>query len=326
VGGKGSNNLKTPPQKSNKDKDSVDHDRNQTDQITESNEAPDLNPEITLVNILQNDAGIDLLNNLKGHYKNDPFFKSIMEKPKEFRNFEVKDELIYLKMDGKNLLCIPKLMIDGRNVHEIIISEAHSTLAHLGANKTLNYLRDHVWWKEMVTDTKAYCETCVTCKRSKPSNQKPFGLLNPLAIPTEPWESIGIDFIRPLPLSSNRDGEFDSITVAICLLTAMVELIPSRTDYKAQDVAELMFENVYKHHGLPKSIISDRDVLFTCAFWGHLNKLIRIKLKMSSAYHPQTDSATERANRTITQMLRQCIDPNQKDWVNKLPANDSIRH
>ena len=81
-----------------------------------------------------------------------------------------------------------------------------------------------------------------------------------------------------------------------------------------------MFEHVYRHHGLPKTIVSDRDVLFTSTFWGQLNTLIGIKLKMSSAYHLQTDGATERANRTITQMLRQCINPNQKDWVSKLPT------
>ena len=76
-------------------------------------------------------------------------------------------------------------------------------------------------------DTGVYCEMCVTCKRSKPNNQKPYGLLNPLAVPSEPWESIGVDFVGPLPLSRNQDGEFNSITVVICLLTAMVEVIPS---------------------------------------------------------------------------------------------------
>ena len=294
-------------------------DANHTDQsITEA--IPELIPDTSLITVLGSDAGIDLLKELKGHYQDDPMFRSILDKPKDFRNFEVKDDLIYLKMNGHNLLCIPKTTINGRNVYEIIISEAHSMLAHLGASKTVNYLRDHVWWKDLVSDTKAYCDTCVTCKRSKPNNQKPYGLLNPLAIPSEPWESIGVDFVGPLPLSINRDGEFDSITVVICLLTAMVEIIPSRTNYKAQDIAELMFEHVYKHHGLPKTIISDRDVLFTSTFWKHLNTLIGIKLKMSSAYHPQTDGTTERANRTITQMLRQCINPNQKDWVSKLPT------
>jgi len=269
---------------------------------------------------LESDAGIDLLKELRGSYQNDSVFKLIIERPKDFRNFEIIDDLVYLKESGKSLLCIPKMSIKGRNIHEIIISEAHSMLAHLGASKTLSYLRDHVWWKEMVSDTKAYCETCATCKRSKPSNRKPYGLLNPLAIPSEPWVSIGMDFVGPLPTSSNRDGNFDSITVVICLLTAMVELIPSRINSKAPELAELMFENVYKHHGLPKNIIPDRDVLFTSTFWGHLHKLIGTKLKMMSAYHPQTDGSTERANRTVTQMLRQCVSPNQKDWVSKLPA------
>jgi hypothetical protein len=81
--------------------------------------------------------------------------------------------------------------------------------------------------------------------------------------------------------------------VVIDLLTSMVHLTPSRTDYKARQVAELMFEAMYKLHGLPKSIISDHDVLFTSEFWQHLHKLMGTKLKLSSVYHPQTDGSTE---------------------------------
>ena len=326
-GGKIQNKKLTQPETINIDKASDSSDQEASNNVLDGDQSDQAHtkidspiPDVSLVNVVENDAGIDLLKELKGHYQNDTLFKSILDKPKEFRNFEVKDNLVYLKENGKNLLCIPKMIINGRSVHEIIISEAHSILAHLGPNKTVNYLRDHVWWKDLASDTKSYCDTCVTCKRSKPNNQKPYGLLNPLAITSEPWESIGVDFVGPLPISHNRDGEFDSITVVICLLTAMVEIIPSRIDYKARDIAELMFEHVYKHHGLPKTIVSDRDVLFTSVFWNHLNTLIGIKLKMSSAYHPQTDGATERANRTITQMLRQCINPKQKDWVSKLPT------
>ena len=100
----------------------------------------------------------------------------------------------------------------------------------------------------------------------------------------------------------------------------MVHPIPSRTNYNARQLAELMFEEIYKLHGLPKNIISDRDVLFTSTSWGHLHKLLGTKLRMSSAYYPQTDDSTERANRTVTQMLRQCINEKQTDWVAKLPA------
>jgi hypothetical protein len=145
----------------------------------------------------------------------------------------------------------------------------------------------------MVKDVRKYCDSCQTCKWSKPTNQKPYGLLNPLSTPFKPWELIGIDFVGPLPLLKNRNGEFDSITVVIDLLTAMVHLVPSRITYNARKNAELVFAEVYKLHGLPKSIVSDRDVLFTSAFWTHLNRLIGMNQSMLSAYHPQSDGATE---------------------------------
>jgi len=202
----------------------------------------------------------------------------------------------------------------------MVIDQAHSLLAHLGARKTLSYLREYVWWDTMVHDISAFCTSCTTCQRSKPLNQKPLGFLNSLSVPSVPWDAIGVDFMGPLPESKDRNGSYDSIMVIIDLLTAMIHLVPSRTTYTAKDVAELMFAEVYKLHGLPRSIVSDRDVLFTGLFWMHLNKLMGVKQCMSSAYHPKTDGSTERANRTIGQMLQSCIGPTQKDWVSKLPA------
>ena len=110
------------------------------------------------------------------------------------------------------------------------------------------------------------------------------------------------------------------ITVVIDHMTCMVHILPSRSDYKAKDVAELVYENIYKLHGLPAQIISDRDSLFTSTFWQTLHKLIGTELRLSSSFHPQTDGSTERANRTIGQMLRMCIDIDQKNWANRLPA------
>ena len=106
-----------------------------------------------LVNIVsQSLQGLDLLAELCGKYELDPTFKSILARPKDFRNFEVDEQLIYLKTQGKRVLCIPKVMIQGRSTHEIVISEAHLLLAHLGASKTIDYLQDHCWWKNMVSD------------------------------------------------------------------------------------------------------------------------------------------------------------------------------
>ena len=292
-----------------------------TGKAEKENSGSEMPAEGTLVNLMsQSLQGLDLLAELCGKYILDPDFQPIIAKPKEFHNFEVDSQLIYLKKYEKRVLCIPKIVIQGQSAWEVVISEAHSVLAHLGACKTLDYLKDHVWWKDMVLDVRAFCETCRTCKSSKPNNQKPYGLLNPLLVPSYPWESIGMDFVGPLPESGNRDSMFDSITVIICLLTSMVHLVLSHTNYNASQLAKLMFEHVYKLHGLPKNIISDRDVLFTSTFWKQLHRLIGTKLWLSSAYHPQSDGSTERANQTITQMLQQCIHPNQKDWVAKLPA------
>jgi hypothetical protein len=144
----------------------------------------------------------------------------------------------------------------------------------LGLRKTLDYLRDHFWWKEIVDDTRSFSESCSTCKRSKPSNQKPYGLLHSLNPPLEPWDSIGVNFVGPLPESKNRDGVFNSLAVIINLLTGIIHLVPACINYTARQMAELMFEHIYKLHGLPQSIVSDHDSLFTSIFWKRLHELI----------------------------------------------------
>ena len=158
---------------------------------------------------------------------------------------------------------IPDVRLGEQSACELVIRHAHTLLAHLGPSKTLGFLRDHVWWKMMTGDVQKYCDSCMTCKRSKPANQKPYGLLNLQPVPAKPWEAIGMDFVGPLPDSKDHNGSFDSITVIIDLLTGMVHLVPSRITYTAHNIAELVFVEVYKHHGMPKAIVSDRDVLFT---------------------------------------------------------------
>ncbi|KAF9002403.1 hypothetical protein BDZ89DRAFT_884923, partial [Hymenopellis radicata] len=92
-------------------------------------------------------AGIDLKATIRDRYAGDPVFRAVLAKPKEFRNFDVADGLVYLRLGEQRLLCVPLLHLNGRNLREIIIDEAHSLLAHLGYRKTLAYLRTQVWWK-----------------------------------------------------------------------------------------------------------------------------------------------------------------------------------
>ncbi|KAI0360063.1 hypothetical protein OH77DRAFT_1493508 [Trametes cingulata] len=100
----------------------------------------------------ENTEGVDLLQALRGRYAEDPFYRRILEAPKQFKNFECRDGLVYLRENDRELLCIPDLRIGMRSVREIVILHAHSLLAHLGAFKTLSLLRDHFWWKSMAGD------------------------------------------------------------------------------------------------------------------------------------------------------------------------------
>ncbi|TEB38549.1 hypothetical protein FA13DRAFT_1590078, partial [Coprinellus micaceus] len=107
-------------------------------------------PDASLVEIVEastGSEGVRFLGGLRSLYSEDPTFKSILEKPSEYANFRIENELVYLLDRGRHLLCIPKGNIGSRSAREIVISEAHSILAHLGTAKTTAYLRDHVYWK-----------------------------------------------------------------------------------------------------------------------------------------------------------------------------------
>ncbi|TFK79826.1 hypothetical protein K466DRAFT_469313, partial [Polyporus arcularius HHB13444] len=95
----------------------------------------------------ENTNGLDLLEELKGRYDEDPFFARITANPKHYKNFVLADGLIFIRDAQKRLLCVPDVRINGRSAREIMIRHAHTLLAHLGAHRTACLLRDHVWWK-----------------------------------------------------------------------------------------------------------------------------------------------------------------------------------
>ncbi len=163
-------------------------------------------------------------------------------------------------------------------------------------HKTLDYLRGEVWWPEIAGDMEVYCHTCSVWAMTKSVTAKPLGLLHLMPVPRRPWQYIAIDFEGPLLLSKMRTGSYDMICIIIDQLTSMAHLVPTKQTYGTTQITEVVFEHVYKLHGLPKYIISDCDTLFTSIFWQQLHALLGTKLCLSSAYHPQMDEATERAN------------------------------
>ncbi|KAJ9528124.1 hypothetical protein QJQ45_005745 [Haematococcus lacustris] len=194
-----------------------------------------------------------------------------------------------------------------------ILVEMHDAqfAGHVGITKTLERISRMFWWPRMRSEVRHYVANCDACQRNKSVNTKPGGLLTPLAIPYDRWESISMDLITKLPPGEHG---FDAIAVFVDRLSKMVHFVPCRESMNAESFARLFIDNVFKHHGVPREIISDRGSHFTNHFWASIMTILGVKECKSSAYHPQSDGQTERYNRTLEEMLRHYISPAQSDW------------
>ncbi|KAJ9532359.1 hypothetical protein QJQ45_010456 [Haematococcus lacustris] len=213
----------------------------------------------------------------------------------------------------------PRLYVPASPLRSQLLHEAHDavTSAHLGRAKTLERLQRHFYWPQMEQTVREYVRTCDQCQRNKATNQVPPGLLQPLPIPNRNWQHVSMDFIGPLPPTSHG---YDMVVTVVDKLSKMLHLIPTTATATAPDIAKLFFDHVFKHHGLPEAIVSDRDPKFTSDFWTSLFHLTGTRLLMSSAYHPQTDGQSERANRTVEDMLRPYLNHHKTDWDQHLAA------
>eukprot|EP00253_Pinus_taeda_P012217 PITA_12217 len=172
-------------------------------------------------------------------------------------------------------------------------------------------LRKEYYWPRMKKDVAEYLARCLECQQIKTEHMHPAGLLQPLPIPEWKWEIISMDFITGLPRTKKNN---DSIMVVVDKLSKAAHFIPVQSTYKVVQIAHIFMQNVFKLHGLPKVIISDRDVKFTSAFWRTLFAELGTQLNFSTACHPQTDGQTERVNQVVEDMLRACVMMRPTQW------------
>ncbi|KAL4290122.1 hypothetical protein GQ457_14G017340 [Hibiscus cannabinus] len=191
-------------------------------------------------------------------YPDDPDFRD-----KFYACEKGADEKFY-RHDGylfkENRICIPQ-----GSMRDILIREAHEggLMGHFGVTKTLHTLKEHLFWAKMRRNVERFCERCVTCKKVK-SKVSPHGLYLPLPIPDSPWTDISMDFVLGLPRT--RTGR-DSIFVVVDRFSKMAHFIACHKTDDAVNVANLFFREIVCLHGIPRSIVSDRDVKFFSHFW-----------------------------------------------------------
>ena len=153
---------------------------------------------------------------------------------------------------------------------------------HSGFLKSYQRAKSDFYWKGIKTDLKKFISDCDTCQRIKFATSSLAGLIQPLSIPHTPWIDVSLDFVEGLPKSMG----FEVILVVVDRLTKYVHFVPVSHPYSASKIASLYMQNVFKLHGMPSSIVSDRDATFTSKFWSELFKLQGTMLAMSIAYHP----------------------------------------
>jgi hypothetical protein len=156
---------------------------------------------------------------------------------------------------------------------------------------------------------------CQDCQQVKVEHQHPASLLQPLPLPEWKWETISLDFIKYFPITQKQN---DSIMVVIDKLSKFAHFIPLKSTFKAIKITEIFMKEIFRLHGIPKMVISHRDVKFTFAFWKKLFAGLNTNLSFSTSYHPQTDGKTKRTNQIIDNMLCMYVRTRPNKWEDYL--------
>ncbi|KAJ0938964.1 putative nucleotidyltransferase, Ribonuclease H [Helianthus annuus] len=244
--------------------------------------------------------------------KNDPYTSNILKQleaePSSCPGYSIVGQLLFYK----NRVVVPDVL----DLKNKLLHEAHSTpmAGHGGFLKTFKRLSAQYFWPKMKQEIRVFVQQCLVCQQQKYETLAPTGLLQPLPIPKQVWEDISMDFIVGLP----KSDRFDTILVVVDRLSKYGHFIPMSHPFTAKGVASIFCKEIVRLHGFPRSIVSDRDVIFLSNFWQELFRLSQTKLKLSTSYHPQTDGQTEVVNRCLEAYLRCFAHEQPAKWSNYL--------
>ena len=214
----------------------------------------------------------------------------------------------------KGRVCVP----GGPTFRKTILEEGHKSRLsiHPGMIKMYKYLKESFWWNGMKKDVADFVAQCLVCQKAKIEHQRPGGTLQPLDIPKWKWDSISMDFVTHLPRSTKGH---DAVWVIVDRLTKCAHFLPINLKWSMDKLAGVYVQEVVRLHGVPESIVSDRDPRFTSRFWQSLQAALGTQLRMSSAYHPQTDGQSERTIQSLEDLLRTCVLDHMGSWNEVLP-------
>lgn len=255
------------------------------------------------------------LRRLRDATAEDGLFKSVLAKTRDYRSkFKIVDGLLW-HTQTSNSLYIPTALSDLR----LAIFKAHHghvTAGHFGIKRTTAKIRQNYWWPGMGKDIAEWISLCSVCLLTK---RKTVGstVALPHRVPAAPWDVVFMDEVSGLVPSNG----FDAIWVFMDQLSKMVHFVPVvKLGLDSPELAKLFFRNIFRLHGLPRVIISDRDTRINDDFWLNLFRAAGVHSNMSTPFHPQTDSSGEAAVKICIDLCRSFVNSNRDDWADLLPA------
>ena len=221
----------------------------------------------------------------------------------------INDELWF-----RGRLCVP----DHDRIREELLDECHRSKfsIHPGSNKMYRDMKRQYWWKGMKRDVARYISKCAVCQQVKIEHQRPGGLLQSLPIPEWKWDHITMDFVSGFPRTARGHNV---VWVIVDRLTKSAHFLGMKTTDTTETLSQLYIREVVRLHGVPLSIVSDRDSRFVARFWQSLQQAMGTKLHFSTAFQPQTDGQSERVIQVVEDMLHACRSDFKGNWSKNLP-------
>ena len=226
-------------------------------------------------------------------------------------------KMLWRTAEGRYQLVLPA---EPPTLRDKALIECHEApmAGHLGKHRTLAVLRQRFWWPNMARDVAERCKACRVCQQTKVNRQKPALQLHHATLAMRRWQEVNVDFITGLALTERGH---DAIMTVTDRLSKMVHFIPLR--FKGSDsqrIARLFIDHIWRLHGMPMKVFSDRDPRFTSAFWQEMTRLTGMMSGMTTSYHPSANGGAERTNASLEQILRAYVGDLGADWDLHLSA------
>ena len=206
------------------------------------------------------------------------------------------------KIEGELVLKEEKVYVPKNEELRAEVIQLHHDVpmtGHGGRWKTVELVTRNYWWPGVTRNVGRYVEGCDLCQRMKNRIEEPAGKLKLSEVPQKTWTHLMVDFITKLLVVAGKDA----ILIVCDRLSKIIHFVATTEGTSAEGLARLYQDNIWKLHGLPESVVSDRGPQFVAELTKELNKILGIKTKLSTAFHPQTDRQTERMNQELEQYL-----------------------